>query len=69
MKTAAGKRVLVPGAAMGVGRLFAERAVSEGAADVVLWDVASPAELAYRIGGNPCVGIVRAGRLTERRST
>jgi imidazolonepropionase len=38
-------------------------------ADVVLWDVASPAELAYRIGGNPCVGIVRAGRLTERRST
>jgi imidazolonepropionase len=36
-------------------------------ADVVLWDVASPAELAYRLGGNPCAGIVRAGRLAERR--
>jgi len=31
-------------------------------ADVALWDIASPAELAYRIGGNPCRGIVRAGR-------
>jgi len=30
-------------------------------ADVVLWDIAAPAELAYRIGGNPCVGIVRRG--------
>ncbi len=38
-------------------------------ADVVLWDVASPAELAYRIGGNPCAGIVRAGRPAERRGT
>ncbi|MDT4917381.1 MAG: all-trans-retinol dehydrogenase [Pseudonocardiales bacterium] len=39
MKSVAGKTVLVTGAAMGLGRLFAETAVSEGAANVVLWDV------------------------------
>lgn len=39
MKTVAGKRVLVTGAAMGMGRLFAERAVAERASDVVVWDV------------------------------
>lgn len=32
-------------------------------ADLALWDIDTPAELAYRIGGNPCVGIVRGGRL------
>ena len=31
-------------------------------ADFVLWDIADPAELAYRIGVNPCRGVVRAGR-------
>ncbi|WP_225727552.1 MULTISPECIES: SDR family NAD(P)-dependent oxidoreductase [unclassified Nocardia] len=56
MKTVAGKRVLVTGAAMGLGRLFAERAVSEGAAAVVLWDInevalrETAAELAARGG-------------------
>ena len=30
-------------------------------ADLALWDIAEPAELAYAIGGNPCAGIVRAG--------
>ena len=30
-------------------------------ADLALWDIAEPAELAYTIGGNPCAGIVRAG--------
>ena len=30
-------------------------------ADLALYAVASPAELAYRIGGNPCVGVVRGG--------
>nr|WP_280262509.1 SDR family NAD(P)-dependent oxidoreductase [Nocardia wallacei] len=39
MDTVAGKRVLITGAAMGLGKSFAERAVREGAADVVLWDV------------------------------
>ncbi|MFE3703353.1 short-chain dehydrogenase, partial [Nocardia tengchongensis] len=35
MKTVAGKRVLVTGAAMGLGKSFAQRAVAEQAADVV----------------------------------
>jgi short-subunit dehydrogenase len=39
MKSVAGKRVLVTGAAMGMGRLFAERAIAEQASAVVLWDV------------------------------
>jgi imidazolonepropionase len=34
-------------------------------ADLVLWDIATPAELAYRIGGNPCAGIVRAGKVAH----
>jgi imidazolonepropionase len=34
-------------------------------ADLVLWDIAEPAELAYRIGANPCAGIVRGGVVIE----
>ena len=34
----AGRTVLITGAAMGMGRLYAERAVRERAAHVVLWD-------------------------------
>jgi len=37
-------------------------------ADVVLWDIAEPAELSYRIGGNPCAGIVRDGAVVRWRS-
>ncbi len=39
MKTAADKTVLITGAAMGLGKLFAQRAVAENAAAVVLWDI------------------------------
>ncbi|MEC3918462.1 SDR family oxidoreductase [Nocardia sp. CDC160] len=39
MKTVAGKKVLVTGAAMGLGKSFAQRAVAESASDVVLWDI------------------------------
>jgi all-trans-retinol dehydrogenase (NAD+) len=39
VKTVKGKTVLITGGAMGMGRLFAERAVAEAAAAVVLWDV------------------------------
>jgi all-trans-retinol dehydrogenase (NAD+) len=39
MKSAMGKNVLVTGAAKGMGRLFAERAIAEEASAVVLWDV------------------------------
>jgi NAD(P)-dependent dehydrogenase (short-subunit alcohol dehydrogenase family) len=39
MKTVEGRTVLVTGAAMGLGRLFAARAVEDGAAAVVVWDI------------------------------
>jgi short-subunit dehydrogenase len=39
MRSVKGKRVLVTGAAMGMGRLFAQRAIAEQASAVVLWDV------------------------------
>jgi short-subunit dehydrogenase len=39
MKSVADKHVLITGAAMGMGRLFAERAIADGAAAVVLVDV------------------------------
>lgn len=39
MRSVAGKTVLVTGAAMGLGKLFARTALREGAAHVVLWDV------------------------------
>jgi imidazolonepropionase len=36
-------------------------------ADLVLWDVDHPAELAYRIGFNPCHSVLRGGKpLSER---
>ena len=37
-RTVRGARVLITGAASGMGRLYAERAVREGARAVVLWD-------------------------------
>jgi all-trans-retinol dehydrogenase (NAD+) len=39
MQTVAGKTVLITGAAMGLGKLFAQKAVGENAAAVVLWDI------------------------------
>lgn len=39
MKTVQGTKVLITGGAMGMGRLFAERAIAERADTVVLWDV------------------------------
>src|SRR3954451_21491726 len=39
MKSVAGKTVLVTGAAMGLGKLFPTKAVADGAAHVVLWDI------------------------------
>jgi imidazolonepropionase len=32
-------------------------------ADIAAWDIAEPAELSYRIGGNACAGVVRAGNI------
>ncbi|MEP7329490.1 MAG: amidohydrolase family protein, partial [Betaproteobacteria bacterium] len=34
-------------------------------ADLACWDIAAPAELAYRLGGNPRVGVIRDGRLAR----
>ena len=34
-------------------------------ADLAAWDIAEPAELAYRIGGNACAGVIRAGRVVR----
>jgi imidazolonepropionase len=30
-------------------------------ADLALWQIGAPAELAYVIGANPCVGVMRSG--------
>ncbi len=42
-RTVRGARVLITGAASGMGRLYAQRAVAEGARAVVLWDRDGPA--------------------------
>ena len=34
-------------------------------ADLALWDIAEPAELAYALGGNPCAGVIRAGAVAR----
>jgi short-subunit dehydrogenase len=39
MKNVEGKIILITGAAMGMGKLYAERAVAEGALALVLWDI------------------------------
>jgi short-subunit dehydrogenase len=39
MQNVSGKRVLITGAAMGMGKIYAQLAVEEGAAAVVLWDI------------------------------
>ncbi|WP_433602857.1 SDR family oxidoreductase [Nocardia sp. CA-135953] len=53
LDTVSDKKVLVTGAAMGLGKLFAERAVREGAAAVVLWDINETAlkETAVELSG------------------
>jgi NAD(P)-dependent dehydrogenase (short-subunit alcohol dehydrogenase family) len=39
MDTVAGKKVMITGAAMGMGKIYAQLAVAEGAGAVVLWDI------------------------------
>jgi imidazolonepropionase len=39
------------------------------AADLALWDIAAPAELAYAVGANPCVGRVSTSRSARPGST
>ncbi|MCA1780858.1 MAG: SDR family NAD(P)-dependent oxidoreductase [Dermatophilaceae bacterium] len=56
MKSVKGKSVLITGGAMGMGRLFAERAISEEAAAVVLWDINESAlnETLAELSDGPC---------------
>ncbi|MHA7221504.1 SDR family NAD(P)-dependent oxidoreductase [Arthrobacter sp. RHLT1-20] len=68
--TVAGGVVLVTGAAMGMGRLYALRAAREGAATVILWDVDAEA-LAATAGEVTALGaraVVRMVDLADRRS-
>jgi imidazolonepropionase len=37
-------------------------------ADLALWDVSAPAELAYALGANPCAGAIRAGEKARAAS-
>lgn len=48
MQSVEGKIVLITGAAMGMGRLYAECAIAEGAKSVVLWDLDGPGLAATR---------------------
>jgi imidazolonepropionase len=34
-------------------------------ADVAVWDIDEPAELAYRIGGEACAAVIRDGRIVR----
>ena len=36
-------------------------------ADLAVWDVGHPVELAYRIGANPCAGVIRNGVIVRDR--
>jgi imidazolonepropionase len=52
-------------AALGLGNEIGT--LEEGKqADLALWDIGQPAELAYAIGANPCVGVVRGGESVLR---
>ena len=46
--------------ALGMGDTHGSLGVGR-AADFALWDVESPAELAYAMGANPCVGTIKSG--------
>lgn len=37
-------------------------------ADLVLWDIESPAELSYRLGGNPCKQVIKKGKVIINKS-
>ena len=39
MQNVAGKKVLITGAAMGMGKIYAQLAAREGAAAIILWDI------------------------------
>jgi NAD(P)-dependent dehydrogenase (short-subunit alcohol dehydrogenase family) len=64
MKTVAGKTVLITGAAMGLGKLFAQKAVDEKARTVVVWDVDEDA-LGQTVAGLEAAGGVVHGAVVD----
>jgi imidazolonepropionase len=51
-------------AARALGMLTTHGTLETGkAADLVVWDVEHPAELAYMVGANPCRTVIRGGRI------
>jgi imidazolonepropionase len=52
-------------AARALGAPDRGRLVTGTRADLALWDVADPTELAYAVGANPLVGVVRGGNLVR----
>jgi imidazolonepropionase len=36
-------------------------------ADLAVWDIQTPAELAYRLGGNPCCSVIKTGEIVVNR--
>ena len=63
----AGSRFLITGAAMGMGQLYAERAVAEGAGVVVLWDVNKKAleQTARELAKIAPIGVVVDGMVVD----
>jgi imidazolonepropionase len=54
-------------AAMALGRWHDIGSLEAGKkADFVLWDIEHPAELAYRIGFNPCHRVIKGGRVRDK---
>ncbi len=54
-------------AAMALGRWHDIGSLEAGKkADFVLWDIEHPAELAYRIGFNPCYRVIKNGRVRDK---
>ena len=73
MQSVRGSNVLITGAAMGLGKLFATNAVKEGAATVILWDanenaLSKTAEELEAAGGNiryEVVDVTSQDRVTD----
>jgi imidazolonepropionase len=53
-------------AALALGQVHRHGVLEAGRqADFVVWDIETPAELAYWFGRNPCCCVVRGGRITQ----
>ncbi|NNF98963.1 MAG: imidazolonepropionase [Desulfobacteraceae bacterium] len=53
--------------ALGIGDSKGTLSVGKQA-DLAVWDIASPAELAYGVGFNPCLGVIYRGKKVMSRS-